>query len=103
MGKESNPDATGTPVSVSVLAPGTANVYFTPGANPGEGFTATHTQLFGEASPAVGAVEATLKGSHTHRPIIAGTTASDIVSISRRWGADGAPGPAGRLVSRRSE
>jgi phospholipase C len=50
-GKESNADATGTPVPVSVLAATTPNVYFTPGADPGEGFVATNEQLFGEASP----------------------------------------------------
>jgi phospholipase C len=90
-GKESNPDATGTPTPVSALTQGTPNVYFTPGADPGEGFAATNLQLFGTASPAAGTFAtnsgfvtdfaATLTGGHTHGPIISGTTASDIMRI----------------------
>ena len=53
-GKESNSDATGTSVPVSALTATTPNVYFTPGADPGEGFLATNAQLFGEASPPAG-------------------------------------------------
>ena len=90
-GKEANSDATGTSVPVSALTPTTPNVYFTPGADPGEGFVATNDQLFGEASPPAGAsatnsgfvtdFAATLKGIDAHRPIIPGTTASDIMEI----------------------
>jgi phospholipase C len=52
---------------------------------------ATNVQLFGEASPSAGTAAtnggfvtdfaATLKGTDLHRPIISGTTASDIMGI----------------------
>lgn len=90
-GTESNSDTTGTSVQVSALTPGTANVYFTPGGDPGEGYLATNMQLFGEASPPAGSsatntgfvtdFAATLKGIDAHRPIISGTTASDIMEV----------------------
>jgi phospholipase C len=90
-GKESNSDATGASIPVSALAPETANVYFTPGADPGEGFEATNVQLFGEASPPAGSsatnsgfvtdFAATLKGIDAHQRVISGTTASDIMGI----------------------
>jgi phospholipase C len=90
-GNESNPDATGTAVPVSALTAEKANVYFTPGANPGEGFLATNVQLFGTTSPPAGVsatntgfvtdFAATLKGIDAHRPIIPGITASDIMEI----------------------
>lgn len=90
-GKESNQDATATSIPVSALTQGSANLYFTPGADPGEGFLATNMQLFAEASPPAGIsatnsgfvtdFAATLKGGHTHGPIIKGTTASDIMRM----------------------
>ncbi len=90
-GHESNSDATGVSVPVKAVTPGTANVYFTPGANPGEGFAATNVQLFGEATPPAGIsahnggfvtdFAETLKGIDAHRPIISGTTASDIMEM----------------------
>jgi phospholipase C len=90
-GKESNPDASGAALPISALTPGTAHVYFTPGADPGEGFLATNAQLFGTASPGAGVsatntgfvtdFAATLKGAHAHGPIIPGTTASDIMRV----------------------
>jgi phospholipase C len=90
-GKEANPDATGASIPVSALTPGTANVYFTPGADPGEGFVATNVQLFGAATPPAGTSATnngfvtdfaeTLKGVDAHRPIIPGTTAADIMEI----------------------
>jgi phospholipase C len=90
-GKEANSDETGTPVPVSALTPGATNVYFTPGADPGEGFLATNAQLFGQTSPPAGAsatntgfvtdFAATLKGIDAHRPIIPGTVATDIMGI----------------------
>jgi phospholipase C len=90
-GNEVNSDAAGASIPVSALTPGTANVYFTPGADPGEGFVATNVQLFGEARPPIGIpatnrgfvtdFAATLKGTDAHRPIISGTTASDIMRV----------------------
>ncbi len=54
-GKESNPDASGKPVSVFPIVASTPNDYFMPGADPGEGFLATNLQLFGTSSPAASA------------------------------------------------
>ena len=52
-GTESNPDATGTAVTVSRIEPTTPNAYLMPGADPGEGYMATNNQLFGsETGPA---------------------------------------------------
>lgn len=46
-GKESNPAATGPAVSVFKIQPNTPSAYFMPGADPGEGYSATNSQLFG--------------------------------------------------------
>jgi phospholipase C len=90
-GNEFNSDAAGASVPVSALAETTANVYFMPGADPGEGFAATNVQLFGQASPAAGVsatntgfvtdFAATLKGTGVHRHVISGTIASDIMGM----------------------
>jgi phospholipase C len=50
-GKESNPDRNGNPVLVSQATSSEPNVYFLPGADPGEGYLATNSQLFGAAGP----------------------------------------------------
>lgn len=55
-GGESNLDASGKLVTVFPIGSTTANAYFMPGADPGEGYTATNDQLFGSTaapSPAV--------------------------------------------------
>ncbi|MDK2124195.1 alkaline phosphatase family protein [Parachitinimonas caeni] len=46
-GKETNPDKNGQPVQVFRITPDTPNGYFMPGADPGEGYKATNSQLFG--------------------------------------------------------
>ncbi len=46
-GSESNPGADGRPVPVFPITPNTPNAYFMPGADPGEGYMATNSQLFG--------------------------------------------------------
>ncbi len=46
-GKESNPDTNGAQVSIFTIAPSDSNAYFMPGADPGEGYSATNSQLFG--------------------------------------------------------
>ena len=46
-GTESNPDPSGQPVTVFRIGPATPNAYFMPGADPGEGYKATNSQLFG--------------------------------------------------------
>ncbi len=64
-GSESNPDATGAPVTVFKIEPTTPNAYFMPGADPGEGYMATNDQLFGSdnvpASPTVPSVDGYVK------------------------------------------
>jgi hypothetical protein len=56
-GTESNTDAHGAEVTVFKIDPAGNNVYFMPGTNPGEGYTATNLQLFG-AGPAPVALRA---------------------------------------------
>jgi phospholipase C len=46
-GNESNPDGKGQAVKVYAIQPNTGNLYFQPGADPGEGYSATNSQLFG--------------------------------------------------------
>jgi phospholipase C len=46
-GKEANPDSTGKSISVFKIKPTDKNAYFMPGADPGEGYAATNSQLFG--------------------------------------------------------
>ncbi len=46
-GKESNPDAKGRPVTVFKIDPSDKYAYFMPGADPGEGYSATNSQIFG--------------------------------------------------------
>jgi phospholipase C len=55
-GTEACPGADGTPVQVFPITPTTADAYFLPGADPGEGFLPTNGQLFGTASPRAGAI-----------------------------------------------
>jgi phospholipase C len=45
-GKESNPDSTAAAVPVFALSASDPNAYFVPGADPGEGYSATNSQLF---------------------------------------------------------
>ena len=92
-GTESNPDASGSPVTVFRIEPATANAYFMPGADPGEGYMATNDQLFGStAAPASAAEVPAMQGfvkdfaatlawqSHSKGwSILPGTTASDIM------------------------
>src|SRR5258708_4768150 len=55
-GSESNPDANGNPVNVYQITPSTPNAYFMPGADPGEGYKATNSQLWDSVNaPAGGA------------------------------------------------
>lgn len=46
-GKESNPDTTGKAVPVFPIQPTDPHAYLRPGANPGEGYLNTNSQLFG--------------------------------------------------------
>src|ERR1700733_12031439 len=46
-GQESNTDANGNAVQVFQIQAGSQNAYYLPGADPGEGYSATNSQLFG--------------------------------------------------------
>jgi phospholipase C len=92
-GTESNPDSPGSPVTVFKIEPTTANAYFMPGADPGEGYMATNDQLFGTMSaPASPAQVPAMQGfvndfaytlgwesGDSGYSIVSGTTASDIM------------------------
>jgi phospholipase C len=91
-GTESNPDASGNPVTVFPIEPTTPNAYLMPGADPGEGYMATNSQLFGTtATPAQGTAPAmdgfvsdfayTLKWQQQQGgwSIVPGTTPNDIM------------------------
>ena len=91
-GAESNPDDNGAAVPVFQIQPTDANAYFMPGADPGEGYSATNSQLFGTTKAPVPPV-ATNQGfvtdfSYTlgweakeNWSILPGTTANDIMGI----------------------
>jgi phospholipase C len=92
-GTESNPDASGSPVTVFKIEPATPNAYFMPGADPGEGYMATNNQLFGSTSaPASSAQVPAMQGfvkdfaytlgwesSDSGYSIVPGTTANAIM------------------------
>jgi phospholipase C len=92
LGTESNNGTDGKPVTVFQVNAATANAYFMPGADPGEGYANTNSQLFGtgkEPSPPV----ATNSGFITNfdaaiaydqrsgRSVVAGTTAANIMGV----------------------
>jgi phospholipase C len=91
-GKESNPGTDGKAVPVFTIAPSDANAYFMPGADPGEGYSATNSQLFGNTTAPTPPV-ATNNGfvtdfsyslgweSKEGWSILSGTTANDIMGI----------------------
>jgi phospholipase C len=89
---ESNPDKNGSAVPVSQIQASDPNAYYMPGADPGEGYSATNSQLFGSVDAPVPSI-ATNQGfvtdfSYTlgwegreNRSILPGTTASSIMGI----------------------
>jgi phospholipase C len=91
-GSESNPDGNGGTVSVFQIQATEANAYFMPGADPGEGYSATNSQLFGSTKAPVPPV-ATNQGFVTDFSytlgweakekwsILSGTTANSIMGI----------------------
>jgi len=91
-GKESNPGTDGSPVTVYSVKPTDNYAYYTPGADPGEGYSATNSQLFGTTT-APNPPVATNNGfvtdfSYTlgweakeNWSILAGTTANEIMAI----------------------
>ena len=50
-GAETNPGSDGSPVSVFRITSATPNAYFMPGADPGEGYGAMNSQMFGAITP----------------------------------------------------
>jgi len=90
-GQESNPDPQGNPVAVSAATSASANLYYLPGADPGEGFAATNSQLYGTAPPAGEATNtgfvtnyASTLDWETQGPswsVLPGTTASEIMTM----------------------
>ena len=90
-GNESVPGPDGAAVQVYALTDGTPNLYFMPGADPGEGYLATNMQLFGETTPPSSAAATnngfvsdfsnTLSGADAGRPVIPGTVATDIMGM----------------------
>jgi phospholipase C len=91
-GAESNPGANNKPVNVFKLQATTPSAYFMPGADPGEGFAATNSQLFGTIAAPTPPI-ATNQGfvsdfiftlgweSKEGRSIIPGTVANDIMGV----------------------
>ena len=58
-GSEQNPDGSGGTVDAYQITPSTPNAYFMPGADPGEGYKATNSQLWGSSTaPASGSAAA---------------------------------------------
>ena len=49
-GKEANLDSTGKSIPVFKIKPTDKNAYFMPGTDPGEGYAATNSQLFGSVN-----------------------------------------------------
>jgi phospholipase C len=91
-GKESNPAADGTPVPVFTIESTDPEAYYMPGADPGEGYTATNSQLFGTTTaptPAAAGNQGFVTDfaytlgweSKEKWSIIAGTTASNIMGV----------------------
>jgi phospholipase C len=91
-GQESNPDSSGKSISVYKIDPADPGAYFMPGADPGEGYANTNSQLFGSGHAPVPPV-ATNQGFVTNfdatiawdqrvgRSVEAGTTAANIMGI----------------------
>jgi phospholipase C len=92
LGTESNTGTDGKPVTVFQIDAGSPNAYFMPGANPGEGYANTNSQLFGRGSAPTPPI-ATNSGFVTNfdaaitydrrsgRTVIAGTTAANIMGM----------------------
>ncbi len=91
-GKESNPGTDGAAVPVFPIAPADPSAYFMPGADPGEGYSATNSQLFGSTTAPVPPA-ATNEGfvtdfsytlgweSKERGSVLAGTTAKNIMGV----------------------
>jgi phospholipase C len=92
LGTESNNGTDGKPVTVFQIDATSANAYYMPGADPGEGYANTNSQLFGSGRPPsppvatnVGFVTnfdaAITYDQRSNRTVLTGTTAADIMGI----------------------
>jgi phospholipase C len=91
-GQESNPGANGAAVTVYKIKPTDQYAYFMPGADPGEGYQSTNSQLFGNITapvPPVAINQGFVKDfgytlgweGQEHRSILPGTTANSIMGV----------------------
>ena len=92
-GKETNLDANGKPATVFPIQPTDPNAYLRPGANPGEGYLNTNSQLFSQQDAPVPVTPASNNGFVTNfaytlgweskepGQVVAGTQASQIMGI----------------------
>jgi phospholipase C len=91
-GQESNLDSSQNPISVFKINPTDSDAYFMPGADPGEGYANTNSQLFGSGKAPVATVatnagfvinfDATIAwDQRVGRSVQAGTTAASIMGI----------------------
>jgi phospholipase C len=91
-GTESNPGSDGQPVTVFPIEPATPSAYFMPGADPGEGYMSTNSQLYGRttapasglAAPGQGFVKdyaytLNWQSKESGWPIVSGTVEGDIM------------------------
>ncbi len=92
LGTESNIGTDGNPVSVFQISAASPGAYFMPGADPGEGYANTNSQLFGSGSPPSPPVaansgfvtnfaDAISYDQRSGRSIQPGTTAADIMGM----------------------
>jgi phospholipase C len=93
-GSESNPDTSGKSIPVFPIEPSHPHPYFMPGADPGEGYLNTNSQLFGSTKAPIPIVPASNQGfvknfdytlswesKEDPSSVIAGTRAGDIMGI----------------------
>ncbi|MBN1210470.1 MAG: hypothetical protein JXB05_36790 [Myxococcaceae bacterium] len=92
-GNESNPDDNGNPVQVFPIQRSAPYAYFMPGADPGEGYMATNSQLFGSTQAPPDGTVPSMQGfvkdysytlgweSQEGWSILSGTQASSIMGI----------------------
>jgi phospholipase C len=91
-GSESNPDSSGQPITVFPIQPSTPNAYYMPGADPGEGYMATNSELFGSTTAPASSTPPAMTGfisdfaytlgwqsGDSGWTIVPGTTANDIM------------------------
>jgi phospholipase C len=86
-GAEFNPDSNGNPIPVSQIAGTDPNAYLMPGADPGEGYSATNSQIFGTPT-APNPPVATNQGFVTDYSYTLGWEAKENWSIVAGSGAD---------------